>query len=61
MSSLDEKVALVTGASRGVGAAVARALFARWGVAEVVVFVLTRPRHFRILDVASRPAPEQSL
>ena len=47
------------------GAAVARALFAPWGGAEVVVFVLTRPRHFRILDVASRPAPapapEQSL
>jgi NADP-dependent 3-hydroxy acid dehydrogenase YdfG len=29
-------------------------------VAEVVVFVLTRPRHFRILDTAFRPVTEAS-
>jgi NADP-dependent 3-hydroxy acid dehydrogenase YdfG len=29
-------------------------------VAEVVVFVLTRPRHFRILDTAFRPVTEMS-
>jgi 3-oxoacyl-[acyl-carrier protein] reductase len=29
-------------------------------VAEVVVFVLTRPRHFRILDAAFRPVTEAS-
>jgi NADP-dependent 3-hydroxy acid dehydrogenase YdfG len=29
-------------------------------VAEVVIFVLTRPRHFRILDTAFRPVTEQS-
>jgi NADP-dependent 3-hydroxy acid dehydrogenase YdfG len=29
-------------------------------VAEVVVFVLTRPRHFRVLDTAFRPVTEMS-
>lgn len=29
-------------------------------VAEVVIFVLTRPRHFRILDTAFRPVTEAS-
>jgi 3-oxoacyl-[acyl-carrier protein] reductase len=29
-------------------------------VAEVVVFVLTRPRHFRMLDAAFRPVTEAS-
>jgi NADP-dependent 3-hydroxy acid dehydrogenase YdfG len=29
-------------------------------VAEVVVFVLTRPRHFRMLDTAFRPVTEAS-
>ena len=29
-------------------------------VAEVVVFVLTRPRHFRVLDAAFRPVTEMS-
>jgi NADP-dependent 3-hydroxy acid dehydrogenase YdfG len=29
-------------------------------VAEVVLFVLTRPRHYRILETAFRPITEQS-
>jgi NADP-dependent 3-hydroxy acid dehydrogenase YdfG len=80
MTTLDGKVALVTGASRGIGAAVARrlagegvmvGLASRSGddrtldalpgmmtadnVADVVLFVLTRPRNHRILETAFRP------
>jgi len=42
--SLDGKTAVITGASRGIGAAVA----------------LERPRRFRILETALRPMTEPS-
>ncbi len=48
VSILEGRIALITGAGRGIGAA------------EAIVFVLTRPRNLRILEVAFRPATEQS-
>jgi NADP-dependent 3-hydroxy acid dehydrogenase YdfG len=65
MSTLE--VALVTGASRGIGAAVARrtqdalaGMMTADDVADVVLFVLTRPRNHRMLETALRPMTQPS-
>jgi meso-butanediol dehydrogenase/(S,S)-butanediol dehydrogenase/diacetyl reductase len=84
MTTLAGKVALVTGASRGIGAAVAQpcdsgvatdfalepgrgrtkealaGMMSANDLADVVLYVLTRPRTFRILETAFRPMTEAS-